>query len=41
MKLLVADELSAEGLETLRKTPGITVEVRTGLKPAALKAIIG
>ena len=41
MKVLVADELSAEGLETLRKAPDITVDVRTGLKPADLKAILG
>ena len=41
MKVLVADELSAEGLEVLRKAPGITVDVRTGLKPAELKALIG
>ena len=41
MKVLVADELSAEGLETLRKAPGLTVDVRTGLKPGDLKTIIG
>jgi len=41
MKVLVADELSAEGLETLRKAPGFTVEVRTGLRPAELKALVG
>lgn len=41
MKVLVADELSAEGLETLRTAPELTVEVRTGLKPGELKAILG
>jgi D-3-phosphoglycerate dehydrogenase/(S)-sulfolactate dehydrogenase len=41
MKVLVADEMSPEGLETLRKAPGITVEVKLGLKPAELKAILG
>jgi D-3-phosphoglycerate dehydrogenase len=41
MKVLVADELSAEGLETLRTAPGLTVDVKTGLKPGDLKAIIG
>ena len=41
MKVLVADELSAEGLETLRSAPELTVEVRTGLKAADLKAILG
>jgi len=41
MKVLVADELSPEGLETLRNAKELTVEVKVGLAPAALKAIIG
>ncbi len=41
MKVLVADELSADGLETLRRAPELTVDVRTGLKPSDLKAILG
>lgn len=41
MKVLVADELSAEGLETLRKASELTVDVKTGLKPGDLKAILG
>ena len=41
MKVLVADELSPEGLETLRNAPELTVEVKLGLAPAALKAIVG
>jgi (S)-sulfolactate dehydrogenase len=41
MKVLVADELSPEGLETLRSAPELTVEVRVGLPPAELKAIVG
>jgi D-3-phosphoglycerate dehydrogenase/(S)-sulfolactate dehydrogenase len=41
MKVLVADELSPEGLEILRSTPEISVEVKVGLAPAALKAIVG
>lgn len=41
MKVLVADELSPEGLETLRSAPELTVEVKVGLAPAALKAIVG
>ena len=41
MKVLVADELSPEGLETLRSAPGMTVEVKVGLQPAGLKAILG
>ena len=41
MKVLVADELSPEGLETLRSAPELTVEVKLGLAPAGLKAIVG
>ncbi|HEY1904767.1 MAG TPA: hydroxyacid dehydrogenase [Myxococcaceae bacterium] len=41
MKVLVADELSPEGLQTLRDASGLTVEVKVGLTPAALKAILG
>ena len=41
MKVLVADDLSAEGIEILRKGPGLSVDVKVGLKPAELKAIIG
>jgi len=40
-RVLVADELSAEGLETLRRAPDLQVEVRTGLRPQELKASIG
>ena len=41
MKVLVADELSPEGLETLRSAPELTVDVKLGLAPSALKAIVG
>jgi D-3-phosphoglycerate dehydrogenase len=41
MKVLVADELSPRGIETLRKAAGLTVDVKLGLKPAELKAIVG
>ena len=41
MKVLVADELSPEGLDTLRSAPGIDVEVKVGLQPRELKAILG
>jgi D-3-phosphoglycerate dehydrogenase len=41
MKVLVADELSPRGIETLRHAVGLSVDVKTGLKPAELKAIIG
>jgi len=41
MKVLIADDLSAEGTEILRKGPGLSVDVKTGLKPAELEAIIG
>ena len=41
MKVLVADELSPEGLEILRSTPELSVEVKLGLAPSALKASVG
>jgi D-3-phosphoglycerate dehydrogenase/(S)-sulfolactate dehydrogenase len=41
MKVLVADELSPEGLQTLRGATDLTVDVKVGLAPAALKAILG
>ena len=40
MKILVSDNLSAKGVEILRKG-GLEVDVNTGLKPEELKAIIG
>ncbi len=40
-KVLVSDSLSAEGLEILKKEQGLEVDVKTGLKPEELKAIIG
>jgi D-3-phosphoglycerate dehydrogenase len=41
MKVLVSDNLEEAGVKLLREEPGIDVDVRTGLKPAELKAIIG
>ena len=41
MKVLVSDNLEDVGLDVLRKEPGIQVDVRAGLKPEELKAIIG
>jgi D-3-phosphoglycerate dehydrogenase/(S)-sulfolactate dehydrogenase len=41
MKVLVADELSPQGIEMLRKAAGLTVDVKIGLKPPELKAIVG
>ena len=41
MKVLVADELSADGVALLKKSQGLTVDVKVGLKPPELKAIIG
>ena len=41
MKVLVADELSPQGIETLRRATGLTVDVKLGLKPAELKAVLG
>jgi D-3-phosphoglycerate dehydrogenase len=40
MKVLVADELSPRGIETLRKAAGLTVDVKLGLKGPELKAIL-
>ena len=41
MKVLVSDNIEDVGLDVLRKEPGIQVDVRAGLKPEELKAIIG
>jgi D-3-phosphoglycerate dehydrogenase len=41
MKVLVSDNLEDAGLGILRKEPDIQVDVRTGLTPEELKAIIG
>lgn len=41
MKVLVSDNLGEEGIEILRKEPGIEVDVKIGLSPAELKKIIG
>lgn len=41
MKVLVSDPLSEVGVEIFRDTPGIEVDVKTGLTPDGLKAIIG
>ena len=39
--VLVSDKVSEKGLELLRKTDGIVVDVKTGLKADELKACIG
>ena len=41
MKVLIADDLSTEGIEIFKKASGLTVDVKVGLKPAELKAIVG
>ena len=41
MKVLVADELSPQGLEILKGAEGVEVEVKTGLKPEELASVIG
>src|SRR2546430_15502983 len=41
MKVLVADDLPAEGVEILKSGKGLEVDVKVGLKPPELKAIIG
>jgi len=40
MKVLISDNLSEKGVEVFRKAQGIEVEVKTGLKPEELKAVI-
>jgi D-3-phosphoglycerate dehydrogenase / 2-oxoglutarate reductase len=40
MKILVSDNLSETGVEIFKKAEGIEVEVKTGLAPEELKAII-
>jgi D-3-phosphoglycerate dehydrogenase len=41
MKVLVSDNLSNLGVEIFQETPGIEVDVNTGLSPEDLKGIIG
>ncbi len=41
MKVLISDPLSNVGVEILRGTQGISVDINTGLSPEELKAIIG
>jgi D-3-phosphoglycerate dehydrogenase len=41
MKVLVSDNLGDVGIQMFKETPGIEVDVKTGLKPEELKAIIG
>src|SRR5579884_3498902 len=40
-KVLVSDPIADAGIEYLRGLPGVQVDVRLGLKPDELKAIIG
>ena len=40
-KVLVSDPISEAGIEKLRAIPGVEVDVKLGLKPDELKAIIG
>ena len=40
-RVLVSDNLSARGIEILRSAEGVEVDVKTGLKPEELKAVIG
>ncbi|MBF0235594.1 MAG: phosphoglycerate dehydrogenase [Desulfamplus sp.] len=41
MKVLVSDKMGEAGLEIFRNAEGIELDVKTGLKPEELKAIIG
>jgi len=40
-RVLVSDPISEKGVDALRNTPGISVDVNTGLKPEELLKIIG
>ena len=40
MKVLVSDNMSEKGIDLFKKAKGITVDVKTGLPPEELKAII-
>ncbi len=41
MKILIADKLSDEGLDFLRQQPDVEIDIKTGLKPDELAAVIG
>ncbi len=41
MKVLVSDSLSEVGVKIFQETPGVDVDVNTGLTPEELKGIIG
>lgn len=41
MKVLVADNIAQAGIDILKQTPGIEVQVKTGLSPEELKSCIG
>ncbi|UCF92444.1 MAG: phosphoglycerate dehydrogenase [Desulfobacterales bacterium] len=41
MRVLVSDNLGDAGIQMFREEPGIEVDVKTGLEPEALQAIIG
>ena len=41
MKVLVSDSLSELGVKIFQETPGVEVDVNTGLSPEELKEIIG
>ena len=40
-RVLVSDPISEKGVEALRSAPGITVDVKTGMSPDELLAVIG
>ncbi|MBI4556868.1 MAG: phosphoglycerate dehydrogenase [Candidatus Hydrogenedentes bacterium] len=40
-KILAVDNISEEGLEVFRKTPGFEVDVKPSMKPAELGSIVG
>jgi D-3-phosphoglycerate dehydrogenase len=40
-RVLIADAISEQGIETLRSAPGFEVTVKTGMSPEALGSIVG
>ena len=41
IKVLIADQLSEDGIALLKKEPGLSVDIKTGLSPKDLAEIIG
>ena len=39
-RILVTDPLAPQGMEVFERTPGFTVDLKVGIKPAEIKKII-